>query len=60
LDVGDLAGDHHFLAVVLFGMGEELGDLQETGCVGKPWYRDEGEQGDYKNQEACGSATLAR
>ena len=43
LDVGDLAGYHHFLAVVLLGMGEELGDLQKTGSVDKPWYRNEGE-----------------
>ena len=46
LDVGDLAGYHHFLAVVLLGMGEELGDLQKTGCVNQPRYRDEGEQGE--------------
>ena len=30
LDVGDLAGHCHFLAVVLFGMGEEFGDFQKT------------------------------
>lgn len=60
LDVGDLAGYHHFLAVVLLGMGEEFSDLQETGCVGKPWYRDKGEQGEYKNQETCGLVTLTR
>jgi hypothetical protein len=60
LDVGDLAGYHHFLAVVLLGMGEEFSDLQETRCVGKPWYRDEGEQGEYKNQEARGSIMLKR
>jgi len=30
LDVGDLAGNHHLLAVVLLGMGEEFGDLQKT------------------------------
>ena len=35
LDVGDLAGDHHFLAVVLLGMGKQFGDLQKTGCVSK-------------------------
>ncbi len=43
LDVGDLAAYHHFLAVVLLGMGEELGDLQKTGCVNRQRYRDEGE-----------------
>ena len=46
LDVGDLAAYHHFLAVVLLGMGEELGDLQKTGCVNKQRYRDEGEHGE--------------
>jgi hypothetical protein len=30
LDVGDLAGYHDFLVIVLLGMGEELGDLQKT------------------------------
>jgi len=30
LDIGDLAGYHDFLAVILLGMGEELGDLQKT------------------------------
>ena len=43
LDVGDLAGDHHFLAVVLLRMGEEFGDLQKTRCVNTPWCRGEGE-----------------
>src|SRR4029077_7462804 len=43
LDVGDLAGYHHFLAIVLFGMGEELGDFQKAGCVNKQWYSAEGE-----------------
>ena len=43
LDVGDLAGYHHFLAVVLLGMGEEFGDLQQTGCVGKQRYKAEAE-----------------
>jgi hypothetical protein len=46
LDVGDLAGDHHFLAVVLLGMGEEFGDLQKTGCVDIPRYSHEGDEGE--------------
>jgi hypothetical protein len=36
LDIGDLAGDHHFLAVILLGMGEEFGDLQKTTCMDIP------------------------
>ncbi len=36
LDIGDLAGDHHFLAVILLGMGEEFGDLQKTAGVDIP------------------------
>ena len=43
LDIGDLASDHHFLAVVLLGMGKEFGDLQKTGCVNKPRYSHDGE-----------------
>jgi hypothetical protein len=46
LDVGDLAGDHHLLAVVLLGMGEEFGDLQKTGCVDIPRYSHEGDEGE--------------
>jgi len=30
LDVGDLAGDHHFLAVVLLRVGEELGNFEKS------------------------------
>ena len=44
LDVRDLAGDHDFLAVVLFGMGEQLSDFQKIGCVGQQRERDEGAQ----------------
>jgi hypothetical protein len=51
LDVGDLAGYHHFLAVVLLGMGEELGDLEKTGCVDKHRQRDEGEEEEKRTQE---------
>lgn len=51
LDVGDLAGYHHFLAVVLLGMGEELGDLEKTGCVDKQRQRDEGEEEEKRTQE---------
>lgn len=43
LDVGNLTGDHHFLAVILLGMGEEFGDFQKTGCVNTQRYRAEGE-----------------
>jgi len=58
LDVGDLAGYHHFLAIVLLGMGEELGDLQKAGCVNKQWYKAEGEQGEQHNQEDGGTGLL--
>jgi len=43
LDVGDLAGDHDFLAVVLFWMCEQLSDFQKTGGLDQQWERDKRE-----------------
>jgi hypothetical protein len=60
LDVGDLAGYHHFLAIVLLRVREELGDFQKTGCVRKQRYQAEGEKGEKKNQDACDSVMLKR
>jgi len=44
LDVGDLACDDHFLAVVLLRVREELGDFQEPGCVRGDREHDENEK----------------
>ena len=60
LDVGDLTGHHHFLVVVLLGMGEEFGDLQKAGCLSTQWYKAEGEQGEQKKEGASCSVTRKR
>jgi len=46
LDIRHLAGHHHFLAVVLLGMGEDLGDFLKAGCEKKPGNSDEGDKGE--------------